>query len=173
MRAAARWLDRLSAFLDRLALGAALVSVASLVLIAAWQAAARYLLDQPPAWTEELARFMMVWAGLMGASCAFRANLDPSLFPAARIRTDGVGQVYAVIRAVGALVFIAPILWYCLFGLNGKITSGYIARNSMQMAETMDLPMIVFAVAIPVGFSLIALHALAHLVNALTREAAQ
>lgn len=168
MRAAARWLDRLSAGLDRIALWAALVSVASLVLIAAWQVAARYVLDQPPPWTEELARFMMVWAGLMGASCAFRGNLDPSLFPAARLREDGVGKVYAILRAVGTLVFVTPILWYCLFGLNGKMASGYIARNARQMAETMDVPMAAFAVAIPVGFSLIALHALAHLAAALT-----
>ena len=170
MRATAYWLDRLSAGLNRIALWAAVGSLLSLVAIAGWQVVARYVLDQPPAWTEELARFMMVWAGLLGASCAFRAKTDPSLFPAARERVDGVGRVFAVIRTVGAIVFVAPILWYCVIGINGKVSTGYIARNAKQLTETMDLSMAVFAVAIPVGFTLIAIHALAQAATALSRR---
>lgn len=142
------------------------------MLIAFWQAAARYLLDQPAAWTEELARYLMVWAGLLGASCAFRIHADPSLFPDARKREDGIGQLFAVIRAIGALIFITPILWYCLYGLNGKVTSGYIARNARVSAETLDIPMSIFAIAIPVGFGLILLHLLANLGTALMRREA-
>ena len=111
---------------------------------------------------------MMVWAGLLGASCAFRANADPSLFPAARERNDSVGRVFAVIRSIGAFVFITPILWYSIFGLNGRASSGYIARNAKQMAETVDVPMSVFAIAVPIGFGLILLHLLSHLATALS-----
>jgi len=165
MRAAAVTLDRISAFVNAIALWGAVASVAALVFIAGWQAAARYILDQPPSWTEEMARFLMVWAGLLGAPCAFRANADPSLFPAARARTDRFGRVLGAVRAVGALVFISPILWYCVFGLNGQVRTGYIARNAKQLAETVDVPMSVFAMAIPIGFGLILVHALAHLTN--------
>ena len=77
---------------------------------------------------------------------------------------------YDVVRALGALAFITPILWYCVFGLNGKAGSGYIARNAMQMAETVNVPMSVFAMAIPVGFGLILIHLLAHLGTELTRK---
>lgn len=172
MRAVIFWLDRISASLNRVALWGAVLTVAALVLIAFWQAAARYLLDQPPAWTEELARYLMVWAGLLGASCAFRIHADPSLFPGARKREDGIGQLFAVIRAIGALIFVTPILWYCLYGLNGKVTSGYIARNARVSAETLDIPMSIFAIAIPVGFGLILLHLLANLGTALMRREA-
>lgn len=170
MRAAIFWLDRVSAFLDRIALWGAVLAVAALVLMSGWQAAARYILDQPPSWTEELARFLMVWAGLLGASCAFRAKADPTLFPAASLRRDAVGRFYTVLRALGALAFITPILWYCVFGLNGKVGSGYIARNAKQMAETVDVPMSVFAMAVPVGFGLILIHLLAHLGTELTQK---
>ena len=170
MRAAIYWFDRISALGDRIALWGAVLSVVALVFLAGWQATARYILDQPPAWTEELARYMMVWAGLLGASCAFRANADPSLFPAAREREGGIGKLLAVIRAGGAIIFITPILWYSIYGLNGRATSGYIARNAKQMAETVDLPMSVFAIAVPIGFGLILLHALAHLATALSAK---
>ena len=172
MRAAIFWLDRISAFLNRIALWGAVLTVSTLVLIAFWQAAARYLLDQPPSWTEELARYLMVWAGLLGASCAFRIQADPSLFPDARARQDGLGRVFAVIRALGAFIFITPILWYCLFGLNGKISSGYIARNARVSAETLDIPMSAFALAVPVGFGLILVHLLANLGTGLVRREA-
>lgn len=173
MRAAISWLDLFSAFLNRIALWGAVLTVTALVGIAFWQAAARYLLDQPPAWTEELARYLMVWAGLLGASCAFRINADPSLFPDARARRDGMGRVFAVIRAIGAFVFITPILWYSVFGLNGKITSGYVARNARTTAETLDIPMSVFAVAVPVGFGLVLIHLVANLATALTNTEAR
>lgn len=168
MRAAISWLDHVSAFLNRIALWGAVLAVAALVLIAFWQAAARYLLDQPPAWTEELARYLMVWAGLLGASCAFRIHANPSLFPDARRHQGDLGRVFAVIRAMGALIFIAPILWFCAFGLNGKMASGYIARNARISAETLDIPMSAFALAIPVGFGLIMIHIFANLATALT-----
>lgn len=169
MRATARLLDRISVFLNRLALWGAVLSVALLVLIAGWQVVARYALAQPPAWTEELARFMMVWAGLLGASVAFRASADPSLFPAARDRTDRTGRVFSVIRLAGVVAFVTPILWYSAFSLRGELSNGYIGRNARQTAETMDISMAVFAAAIPVGFTLIAVHALALSATLLTR----
>lgn len=168
MRAAISLLDGLSAFLNRIALWGAVTAVLALVMIAFWQAAARYILDQPPAWTEELARYLMVWAGLLGASCAFRTHADPSLFPDARSRTGPFGRVHAIIRALGAFVFITPILWYSVIGLNGKFSSGYIARNARVTAETLDVPMSAFALAVPVGFGLIMLHLIANLATALS-----
>jgi TRAP-type transport system small permease protein len=57
-----------------------------------------------------------------------------------------------------------------VFGLNGRVGSGYIARNAKLLAETVDVPMSVFAMAIPIGFGLILIHALAHLATLLFKE---
>jgi len=65
MRAMATMLDRLSHGLHRAVLFCALIAVLVLLGAAGWQVVARYFLAQPPAWTEELARFSMVWAGLL------------------------------------------------------------------------------------------------------------
>jgi len=42
-----------------------------LVLDVVWGVATRYLLGHQSPWTEELARFLLVWVGLMGASLGF------------------------------------------------------------------------------------------------------
>lgn len=169
MRAVAHLLDRLSAGLNRAALVGAALAVALMLAAAGWQVIARYLLNQPPIWTEELARFSMVWGGLLGASCAFRYRLDPTLFPEALAVKGARGFAFTVFRAFGVLCFALPILWFCFFGPGANPARGYLARLAGRQTETMDLPMVVFGIAIPLAFSLILLHVIADVAKALTQ----
>lgn len=59
------------------------ILVVMLVVSVAWQVMSRYLLDDPSPWTEELARFLLIWIGMLGASLAFRqrAHLGLELLP--------------------------------------------------------------------------------------------
>ena len=163
MRAIANLFEKLSAVLDRIALVVAVTAVAVMLGAAGWQVVARYALSQPPAWTEELARFSMVWGGLMGASCAFRSKADPTLFPEALVTVGHRGRLLLTIRSLGVLAFILPTLWFCFFGPGANPARGYIARLAGRQAETMDLPMMVFGLAIPIAFSVILVHVLAEL----------
>lgn len=156
-------LDRTSAALHRVALWGAVAAVLVMLGAAVWQVVARYVLAQPPAWTEELARFSMVWAGLLGASCAFRLQSDPSLFPGARDYRGPGARLLGLVRAAGVLALIGPILWYSLLGANMTPARGYIARLAGRQTETMDMPMVVFGLAIPVAFTLILIHLIAQL----------
>lgn len=170
MRNFALKLDRLSHALHTMALWCAVLAVIFMLGAACWQVIARYALAQPPAWTEELARFSMVWAGLLGASCAFRLRSDPSLFPEMRHRPGVAGRTLSLVRSLGVLIFIAPILWYSFFGPNMNPARGYIARLAGRQAETIDIPMTVFGLAIPVAFFLILLHLLAQLALEMTAD---
>lgn len=55
------------------------VLMAALVLAIVWQVLSRYLLHAPAAFTEELARFILIWVSLLGASYAFRARMHLGL----------------------------------------------------------------------------------------------
>ena len=46
------------------------VSMGVLVVDVVWQVFTRYVLRNPSDWTEELATFLMIWVGLLGASVA-------------------------------------------------------------------------------------------------------
>lgn len=167
MRVIANRMERLSWGLNRVALVGAALTVAVMLVAAAWQVIARYLLNQPPIWTEELARFSMVWGGLLGASCAYRFRRDPTLFPDA-VQTVGVrGVVLLLIRSFGVMCFILPILWFSLLGPGGTPARGYLARLAGRQTETMDLPMIVFGIAIPLAFAVILVHVVADIVTGL------
>ncbi|MEM9009856.1 MAG: TRAP transporter small permease subunit [Pseudomonadota bacterium] len=163
MQGVARGLGRLSAGLDRLALAGAAIAVIVMVAAAVWQVIARYLLSAPPIWTEELASHSMVWAGMLGASAAFRASADPTLFPGARAIGGGRGLLLSAVRAAGVLLLAVPVLYYSFFSARGDITRGFLARSAARDAEMIDLSMVWFTVAIPVAFSLIVIHLLAEL----------
>lgn len=63
------------------------VLMAAMVIVVLWQVATRYLLRDPSSVTEELARFGLIWLGLLGASYGFgrRAHLAIELLPRNRI----------------------------------------------------------------------------------------
>lgn len=165
MNNAARILERLSSGANTIALWGTTISVMVMVFAALWQALARYVLASPPAWTEELARYAMVWCGMLGASCAFRIKADPALFPT-RINTTGaLGLLWASVRMVGVILFAAPVLYRALFGPGWNPARGYIARLITRHCDTMDISLAWFGVAIPIAFTLILLHLTAEMVN--------
>lgn len=161
MKSVARFLVNISSILNGIALWGAVAAVAVMVLAALWQVVARYIFASPPIWTEELARYAMVWGGMLGASCAFYSNADPTLFPEAVTAKGRRGLISAVVRAVGVAIFALPVLWFCFIGPRGGFTRGFIARSLARDAEMLSISMIWFASAIPVAFLLVLIHALA------------
>ena len=136
--------------------------VAMLVFIAI-QVVARYIFASPPIWTEEMARFAMVWAGLLGASIAFRSGVDPVLVRRAAVPGPRAGHVLRLLRAAAALIFVLPVLYYSLFGPGFDLSRGYVARAAAKTADTLGFPMIWVALAVPVALTLIAIHTIAFL----------
>lgn len=171
MRALAITLGRVSALLYRIALWGAVLAVLVMAASAGWQVIARYALDAPPIWTEELARRAMVWAGMLGASCAFRAQADPTLFPAMRDIGGRAGAVLAIIRGAGVMVFAAPVIWFSLFDARMNPLRGFLGRSLNRQAEMLDVPMIWFTAAVPLAFVLIVIHMTADLTLRLTGAA--
>lgn len=163
-------LQAASATLNWIAITGAAIAVLVMVGAAGWQVVARYVLDQPPIWTEELARRAMVWAGLLGATAAFRAKTEPTLFPGSAATQGTIGLVLATIRAAGVLLLALPVLWFCFVGPSGGFARSFLDRTANRPAEMLDVPMVWFTAAIPVAFSLILIHLAADLAQRVARK---
>ncbi|MCV9389061.1 TRAP transporter small permease [Reichenbachiella ulvae] len=50
-----------------------------MVLNVLWQVASRYLLNDPSAFTDELARYLLIWVGLLGAAYATGKHMHVSI----------------------------------------------------------------------------------------------
>ncbi|HEY7885820.1 MAG TPA: TRAP transporter small permease [Cellvibrionaceae bacterium] len=46
--------------------------MAAIVLDVTWQVVTRFILNNPSSYTEELARFLLIWIGLLGSAYAYR-----------------------------------------------------------------------------------------------------
>jgi len=72
-------MDRLVRILDVVLKNFLIALMAALVAAVSWQVISRYVFSSPSSWTEEVARFLMIWIGLLGAAYAFRTRVHLGL----------------------------------------------------------------------------------------------
>ena len=61
-------LNRIKLAVDRTIAAFSVAVMIALVICVVWQVFSRYVLNQPSTLTDELARFLMIWVGLLGAA---------------------------------------------------------------------------------------------------------
>jgi len=152
---------RISTALDRVAsllAGAAVVVLVGAVML---QVVARYVFSQPPAWTEELARYAMIWAGLIGASMSFKRRFDPALFSGITKGPLWLRAGAQFVQSLVVLIYLLPILWHVFFGPGMNPARGFLLRHSRTMADALPFSTVWVAVAVPLTILLILLHLVA------------
>ncbi|WP_276719218.1 TRAP transporter small permease [Pseudooceanicola nitratireducens] len=167
MQSIATFLTYLSTGIDRVLRLVALVGLVLMVGFIALQVVARYGFAAPPAWTEEAARYAMVWVGLLGAAISFKTGFDPRLVKLPVTLPRPVLALAALLRGSAVVVFLGPILFYCFYGPGLNPARSFLARNLHTTAETFDMPTIFVAITVPIFIIAIFIHGLAHCANAL------
>ncbi|WP_299875861.1 TRAP transporter small permease [uncultured Cocleimonas sp.] len=123
------------------------------------QIVARYIFSSPPVWTEDVARYAMVWAGLLGATLSFKVREDAilvqSVFPK---RPHFLGVCAEAIQSAAILTFILPVVYFCFVGLKGGFAKGYLARQYGLTADTLGIPMVWISISVPLAMIIILLH---------------
>lgn len=155
-------MESLAKLVDKALRTLLVVLVIALVASVAWQVLSRYLLSDPSPWTEELARFLLIWIGMLGASYAFsqRAHLGLELLPSKLEGTSAAALRYftlAVITLFAVAVLIAggsnlvsltwelrqyspvlgmPIAWvYSVIPLTGVLIVFYCLVQALETDE--------------------------------------
>lgn len=123
------------------------------------QIIARYIFSSPPVWTEDVARYAMVWTGLLGATLSFKTRADAvlmdSVFPP---RPSIWGFCAEAIQSAAVLIFVLPVIYFCFIGLRGGFAKGYLARQSGLTADTLGIPMVWISISVPLAMIIILLH---------------
>lgn len=113
---------------------------------------ARYVMNDSLTWTEEVARYAMIWLSFLGGGLVFRhgghiaIDMLTQKIPAGFARNAVLGLSQLVI-----LVFLGVLLWK---GIETLGNSSYMTTAALQ------LPMTVPYAAIPVGAALMIYHLL-------------
>lgn len=140
---AERWASRIERTLD----AAALVMLAVMAAATCYQVFGRYVLGRAPAWSEELARYLMVWLTFLGAAAVLRSGGHLTVTALLdRLGPRGVAIVLAV-RDVILVGLCLVLAWAAL---------RFALLNAAQDSAAMDIPMLIPNGALAIGFLLIA-----------------
>lgn len=147
-------LKRTEELLDRAVSGLLAALLILMVLAVTWQVVSRYLLGSPSGWTEELARFLLIWIGLFGGTLAYQRRLHLGLdLLADRLqeKTRGI-QRHAVDGCV--LIFAVTIL---IIGGSSLVA---LTHELSQYSPALGLPMSFVYLSLPLSGVLMAVSAL-------------
>jgi TRAP-type C4-dicarboxylate transport system permease small subunit len=133
--------------------------MALMVINVLWQVASRFILGSPSSFTDELARYLMIWIGILGAAYASGKNMHVSIDVLVRKFSD-VGQ-----RRLKFLV-TALIILFCLGVMvigGGRLV--YITHVLDQHSPALQMPLSVVYSIIPISGLLIVFYKLSDLLN--------
>jgi TRAP-type C4-dicarboxylate transport system permease small subunit len=146
----------LSRLLEWLAAWLAASAMGVMLLCMLVQVIARYGFAQPPGWTEELARYAMIWGAFAGASLACRRRLDPALVRIRDFRSPGIRLLARSLEALSITSLSVVILW---------AAGATLALQSQLESEALPLSGSSVLIVIPVTFAVLLVHVLALLIE--------
>jgi TRAP-type C4-dicarboxylate transport system permease small subunit len=144
-----------------------IVAVALLVLDVVWGVFTRYLMGEQAKWTEELARFLLVWVSLLGGAVAFgtKGHLGVDFF---------VGKFHPETRKLMAVVVHLIVLFFAgavfLYG-GGRVVADALAME--QMTPALGWKMGHVYLALPLAGIFIILYTVENLIETLATSAEQ
>lgn len=150
-------LDRLCSGLDAVMERLALTALAGMIVATSMQIVFRVFFRALP-WTEEVSRFLLVWATFLGATLAYRRGMHIAV----TFLVDAVPERPR--RAVRAAALVIALLFFTLLLLT---TVNYMALQSRQLSAALRLPMRYVYLVMPIALAVMTLHSLNQLTQLL------
>jgi len=133
----------------------------TMTLIVAVQVFCRYVLNQSLFWSEELARFLLVWLTFLGASSAYYRKVNP-----------GVDFLYAKLTPMlkkisSALTHLASMALFSVMIIYGY-QFAYFVR--LQISPALQIPKWIILSVIPISGLILLIHAATFFITDLKRD---
>jgi TRAP-type C4-dicarboxylate transport system permease small subunit len=138
-----------SDFLNRICEVALIILLVAMAVVVFLQVLFRYVLHLPLFWTEEFARYCLVWASLLGAAVALKRGEHIAVtffldnFPKRAART------LTMVAQISVVLILAVMAW-------GGIK--LVLVTSAQVSPALRIPMAVPYLALPIGSTVMLFH---------------
>lgn len=134
----------------------------SMAMLVAVQVFFRYVLNQSLFWSEELARYLLVWLTFLGASCAYHRHAHP-----------GVDIIYnrmppAFRKGCALLIHVVSIGLFAVMIVYGYRFAHFVR---LQTTPALQLPKWLVLGIIPVSGGILLIHGISFLIDTLKGEA--
>ncbi|MBE2895166.1 TRAP transporter small permease [Spirabiliibacterium falconis] len=142
-------LEKVKNSVDRVIAVFAIIVMVMLVVCVTWQVFSRYVLEMPSTVTDEIARFSMIWVGLLGAAYTTGQQRHLSIDLFTHNLTARKKQISAI--------FINVVIF--LFAISTMVYGGSVLVSKVfamgQISPSMQMPMAYVYVAVPLSGLLI------------------
>ncbi len=131
--------------------------MAAIVLVVCWQVVSRFVLASPSSMTEEIARCLLLWIGMLGAAFAYRTGQHLGLDIVVRKFSPQTQQGIAMLLTVLVVLFALAVM---------VIGGGALVQLTLelkQMSASLGIPVGWIYSVIPVAGLLIAFYGLCQL----------
>jgi TRAP-type transport system small permease protein len=122
----------------------------------------RFVLDQPLAWTEELARYLLIWMTFLGTGYAMSVKAHPSIDLIFEKANKSVKKVLLVLSTALTLFFF----WHIIIN-----SFEFIERSMMQTSPALQLQMGYVYTVIPISSVLFVINLLYITISEWRKEA--
>lgn len=145
-------LEKIKANIDWILRWILVVIMAAMTLNVLWQVFSRFLLQDPSSFTEELARYMLIWIGILGAAyvAGQKLHLAIDLLPT---KLKGKSKAYLEIF-INIAIFV--------FALGGLVIGGIrlvsITLMLNQISAAMQVPLGYIYTVLPISGALMAFY---------------
>jgi TRAP-type C4-dicarboxylate transport system permease small subunit len=147
-------MERASKIVHLVTKTALIVVLSVMALVVFLQVIFRYVLDLPLFWTEEFARYCLVWASLLGAAVAMKRGQHLAVTICMDRLPPGAHRVLSVVARLSVIVILAVIVV-------GGIQLVLLTRA--QISPALRVPMSIPYLAVPVGAAIMLFHAIVFL----------
>ena len=152
-------MERCRKLVDRLLEGTLAIIMAVLTIDVLWQVVSRYALASPSSWTEELARFLLIWVSLLGAAylTGQKGHIAIDLLP----RSLTGSALRRLQSAINVVVF--------LFGLTvlgvGGTNLVYVTLSLGQSSPALNLPVGFVYMVLPLSGALMMFYSITDILS--------
>jgi TRAP-type C4-dicarboxylate transport system permease small subunit len=141
-----------------------IILMSTIVIDVTWQVVTRFILQDPSSFTEELAGFLLIWIGLLGASYAVytKAHLGIDIL-ARKLKTESQGYLDIVIYTIVTLFsfFVLVVGGWRLVNITFTLN---------QISPSMGLPMGYVYLVLPLTGVLIIYYSIVHILAAINKN---
>lgn len=114
-----------------------------LVIFGTWQIFTRWILNNPSTFTEEMLRYLLIWAGMIGAAyCFFRDKHVKLTLLTSKLK----GKALTVFTVIDEIIVIAFIIYVYIYG-----GAQMVIQQGSQLTAVMHLPMGLIYGCLPVS----------------------
>ena len=135
--------------------------MASIVLVVTWQVVTRFLMTTPSSYTEELARFLLIWIGVLGGSYALRTRAHLGI----DIMTTKLHGRQKDMLMIG--IYLAIILFAALIMVVGGLKLVSLTFTLNQISASLGIKMGYVYIVLPLSGIIMIIYSLDVILDAL------